>query len=244
MIIGTIASSKKASSLLNGLISYWKLDETAGTVMYDSTSNHIDLTVGGGALINRTGKIGKSVSFSGNTTDSLVLPNNWSLNKFTGNTITVSMWFFMVNEPTQAFYFFSFHNSDGASKIYANYSVADGALFFACLPPTPAWNEYSYTSVPPVVGQWEHIVFVCKGIGTDSILIYRNGTEVHERQFDMIDGIDTTLGGNYDRIGNSSFGNTDNVNSYYDEVGIWNRALTAAEVLQLYNSGNGKAFPF
>jgi hypothetical protein len=238
------------SSLLNNLVAYWKLDETSGTILYDSTSNHIDLTVGGSALINRTGKNGKSVSFSGNTTDSLKLPNNWSVNKFTGNTVSVSMWVYIVNTPTQPFYFFSFRNTDGvdmgSSKIYANYSTADSALFFACLPATPNWDEYTYTSIPPLIGQWQHFVFVSKGIGTDSILIYMNGVEVHERPFDMITAIDITLGGNYDAIANSSWdvGYNDTVNSYYDEIGVWNRALTAAEVKTLFNYGRGLTHPF
>ncbi len=29
-----------------------------------------------------------------------------------------------------------------------------------------------------------------------------------------------------------------------DELAIWNRALSAAEVTQLYNSGAGKQYPF
>lgn len=234
------------SSLINGLTAYWKLDETSGTVMYDSTSNHIDLTVSGGALINRTGKIGKSVSFSGNTTDSLRLPNDWSVNKFTGNTITVSLWIYIVNTPTQPFYFFAFRNLDQSAKIYANYSPTDPALYFACLPASPNWDEYTYTSVTPLIGQWQHFVFVSKGIGTDSILIYMNGVEVHNRPFDIITAIDATLGGDYDAIANSSWdvGYNDTVNSYYDEIGIWNRVLTAAEIKILFNYGSGIVHPF
>ena len=29
-----------------------------------------------------------------------------------------------------------------------------------------------------------------------------------------------------------------------DEIGVWSRALTATEVTELYNSGNGLAYPF
>ncbi len=43
--LGTIASSRRAatSTLLNGLIAYWKLDEASGT-LYDETTNNYDGT--------------------------------------------------------------------------------------------------------------------------------------------------------------------------------------------------------
>jgi hypothetical protein len=36
----------------------------------------------------------------------------------------------------------------------------------------------------------------------------------------------------------------DSSNVYIDEFGIWDRALTNSELLELYNNGLGKAYPF
>lgn len=238
-----LSSGGILSPLLTGLVGYWKLDETSGTYLYDSTANHKDLTYYS-VTLNSTGKIGKSVYFTGNSASGIFLPNNWSVNRFLDNEITISMWVYLVNSPTQHFYFFDFRNTNEDSKIYANYNADDGALYFACMPATPNYNEYTYISAELLIGEWQHLAFVSTGIGTDSIKIYRNAIAVHERHFNMITAIDADLGGNFDVFGNSEYGNTDTINSYYDEIGIWNRALTSTEIATLYNSGNGKTHPF
>jgi hypothetical protein len=43
-------------------------------------------------------------------------------------------------------------------------------------------------------------------------------------------------------IGNFNNGQFSSAN--VDEVGVWNRVLTSAEVTQLYNSGAGLQYPF
>jgi hypothetical protein len=48
--------------------------------------------------------------------------------------------------------------------------------------------------------------------------------------------------GSSPRIG-SKYNSTKFVNGLVDEVGIWNRELTASEVTELYNSGAGKQYP-
>jgi hypothetical protein len=235
-----------ASSLLTGLLGYWNLNETSGTTMADSLGVNA-LTLDGTATVNATGILGKAVDFNNNTTylGGLALPNNFTAGKFTSNTVSISMWVNLTATPTQPFYFFDLHNTNESGRIYANYVPADGpVIYFACMPATPNWDEYTYTSSLPAVGQWQHLVFVCKGIGTDSILIYLNGTEVHNRQFDMITAIDTDLGGNFDVFGNTEYTNGDAMYGKMDEVGIWNRALTATEVTTLYNAGAGKTHPF
>lgn len=45
-------------------------------------------------------------------------------------------------------------------------------------------------------------------------------------------------------IGNRTGADDIQFGGYIDEVGIWNRALTSTEVAELYNGGNGNAYPF
>ena len=43
-MFNSLLRTAATSTLLNGLMAYWKLDETSGTTVYDSTSNGINGT--------------------------------------------------------------------------------------------------------------------------------------------------------------------------------------------------------
>jgi hypothetical protein len=60
---------------------------------------------------------------------------------------------------------------------------------------------------------------------------------------DVVDPLALPLNINYDMKYFENFP-LDSSNVYIDEFGIWDRALTNAEVLSLYNNGLAKAYPF
>jgi hypothetical protein len=60
---------------------------------------------------------------------------------------------------------------------------------------------------------------------------------------DTIDPLALPLNINYD-MKNFEIFPLDSSNVYIDEFGIWDRALTNAEVLSLYNNGLARAYPF
>jgi hypothetical protein len=74
-------------AILNGLVGWWKFDETSGTVAYDSSGNERDGNLTNGPSWN-TGKIGGSLSFDGND-DVLDLPiTSFPL----GNSASINFW--------------------------------------------------------------------------------------------------------------------------------------------------------
>lgn len=77
---------------------------------------------------------------------------------------------------------------------------------------------------------WTHVVVTFR---LDTIKLYVNGVLVHNSRLNVAPN---TLTGVF-CIGNSP-GNTDHFNGKIDDVGIWNRALTATEVSQLFNAPN------
>ena len=85
-----------------------------------------------------------------------------------------------------------------------------------------------------------HIVVVYKGVsfGTNNLLFYVNGSLVSTKTAGMVYSTAKPF-----VIGADGDTTARYYNGMIDEVGIWNRILTATEVTELYNSGSGKQYP-
>jgi hypothetical protein len=93
----------------------------------------------------------------------------------------------------------------------------------------------------PTIGVWEHYVWTKD---SNASKVYKNG---------VLLGTDSGAHGNpnyetisYSLIGANRYNSTtyqEYFNGRLDAVSVWNKVLTADEVTQLYNSGNGKQYP-
>ena len=99
-----------SNSLLNGLVGWWKFDETNGTVAYDSSGNGNDGNLTNGPTW-ANGKIGGALSFDG-VDDRVSVPNT-ALSGL--NDLTINLWTKLVN-GSQSHFFLS-----GASNLEANH---------------------------------------------------------------------------------------------------------------------------
>ena len=106
----------------------------------------------------------------------------------------------------------------------------------------------SYQVAPDDAGlsdsTWYHIAVVQRG-HNDTLYMYVNN--VRETLTSGAGGIFSgTVGGTDDalRFGISGAGQPWYLDGILDEIGIWKRELTPAEVGQLYNGGLGKTHPF
>jgi hypothetical protein len=92
------------------------------------------------------------------------------------------------------------------------------------------------TGIELTVGVWAHVVATRSG---STITAYKNGVQTAQNtSFAATFTADTSV-----RLGNTTFGNW----PYWgmlDEAAIWNRGLTAPEVVNLYNAGAGIQYPF
>ena len=88
-------SSAFSSSITysSGLVGYWKLDETSGTIAYDSSGNGYNLTMNGGLSATNdsvAGKIGTAINFDG--IDDYATTNT-DISTFTdGSAFTLAVW--------------------------------------------------------------------------------------------------------------------------------------------------------
>jgi hypothetical protein len=190
-----------------GLVAHYSFDEGAGNILYDSSGNRNH-----GTLVNSPtwvqGIKGGALSFNGSnqyvTIPSISITNN----------ITVSCWFVSFNNNQFGFLV-------SKSPVNSNWELffEGGAL---------KWRGASYPPeiyiIPPIVNKWHHAVIT--QIGTIA-QIYIDGILVISATIPIIaNGNGPILIGTY--------GEAYYFNGLIDEVRIYNRALSAQEVQNLY----------
>lgn len=198
-------------SLSSGLMEYWSMDQDTGANVVNNITGGTDGTIAGGATWV-AGKVGSGINF---------LQNSYvSLNGVTSTT----------KEYTMAFWIKTADNRTDLKIIDIQLgrlvlSTYDGFLF-----PTP--GALSTTDIDD--NAWKHVA-INWDPDTDDVLIYINGalSETLENNYT----VDKDIGGAI-RLGARYDGEDGNI-MILDELGIWNRSLSAGEVEDLYNSGDG-----
>jgi hypothetical protein len=209
---------------------FYKLDEISGTTAEDIHGS-LDGIIGNNVTINQSGKLGKSFLFSQGFSGSLItLPESSNL-EFENSSFSVTMWVYPLNfssswkgllgGETGAFVFGTYGNS---GTLYAAKNNIAGS-------PSSGLNL--------TANEWNFVgVSFNSSASTNNLTFYVNGsTSTVTFNYDFDDGAISNL------IGQISAGN--NIwNGRIDEIGIWNKTLSASEVSNLFNSGNGLNYPF
>lgn len=191
-----------------------------------------------GGLTYSIGKNGSAFTFNGSNTTMVAFPvNSWA----TGDNFSFSLWFNVtsLSGNSQALISnYSYYNPTMTTYGWGLRVVSGGLVFQRFYP-----QIEEYSGGTPVANQWQHAVVTRNGSVTK---IYLNG--------DLVGGKYSTAATVYSntvpRIGARM--DTDTTNSVWqvtngskiDEVYLWNKAITDEEVKELYNSSNGKFYPF
>ena len=225
------ASAGLPSSLSEGLVGYWKMDESSWTndcststvIDYSGNGNHGKSCPSGAGSQPTTGKFGNAGNFDGSN-DYVNLGNNSTLNF--GNSSSYSIQFWLKKSG-------SFKNYDeilsknqtGDSRIHFLID-SNGVLY--------RWGDsYKFTGPTLSLNQWSHIVYTysADGNNTGTEKFYVNGQSTNSRTGSMPEwkssddfwlGYHAYMGGSWPLQG------------LIDEVRIYNRALSPVEVRALY----------
>jgi hypothetical protein len=210
------------ADITTGLVGYWNFNEGSGTTAADSSGNNNNGTISGATWT--TGKYGNALNFNGSA--GLV-----SINKdiIGSGATTISAWVYLNG-----------YGQGGYGYILANgpaqfYTVGwDKKLAF-----TGNYNSNVLISASNSIqlNQWVHVTITRDNLGTANV--YINGT---------LNGTANQSSGTPQAGGSSAIGNapsgSQTFNGLIDEVRIYNRALSASEVLELYNyTGGGTPTP-
>ena len=228
-----LEGSFKPTSLRDGLVSSWTMDNVDGTQVFDEVGENNGTTFGNCTF--EEGKNGDSTRIIAN--GGINFPSDSNL---VNDEMSVSFWI----------------------KINSNFSAFSGILGKADADWTQGWGFYtpqnnnnklrffaggSGPNGTPLVdlpfGEWCFVTAVVRGIG-QPIDIYINNQKTTSTQNA---GASLLTGGSTHpfTIGHINFPTGFNINNAnIDEVNVWNRALSDEEVNKLYKDSDGFFYPF
>ena len=204
----------------NGLVGWWPFNGNAN----DESGNGNHGTVNGATLTtDRFGNANMAYGFNGN---SITIPLTQNMVNMTSRTI--SLWFNPSIAQTGGRLFEATNVSWGAGCYNSNqfdcwYQRSNQAYNFV-------GESYS------IQNQWHHLVFICDSINQLKTL-YLNGLLINSGNPVNNPGAPNDWLGHFLKIGEGI------ANEYFigaiDDIGIWNRALTACEIQDLYHAQLG-----
>jgi hypothetical protein len=228
-----------ASAPTSGLVGEWKLDETSGTTAVD-TKNSYDATVFGGAAFV-TGRLGNALNLDNGTAGTggkyAQMPSNATLDVVQEGDYTISAWFYAHSVPPNQ----SATNKYWAIVVKAGYHMGlvygvDQKFWMRHYLAGPAIKDASSASTYPA-NTWHHVAGVVSKAG-GTVTLYVNGAVAGTRTF-VADSAALDYGTTRFRIGKGSSDWA--ADGKVDQVRIYNRALSAAEVSDLFNETTGTA---
>jgi hypothetical protein len=203
-------------ALTDNLLAFYKLND-----LTDSSGNGNTLTNNGDVTFS-SGKIGNAAVFDGSNNylqgPSGILPTSTS-------DYALSLW---VN--------FASASAPDAIMLISSVGIGGFCLYYAVNwygPVGLAVSKYGVSDTrfnwTPTENTWHHVV-INKVADDVSVLI--NGTLIGTNNFNPgFDDKDLAIGGVWEA--------SQSLNGSIDAVGVWSRALSEAEVAELYNSGTG-----
>jgi len=204
-----------------GLVLHFKLDETSGTTVKDSSLFYNNGIMSGGTFVS--GKFGNAVELDDNY-DWIGSPNSESLSVF--DQISISFWFKSNSSMNQMIFmdkgpklYIRTANTGGATSLFVGHTQLSS--YYTGQNNLPAFND----------NNWHHIVFSWDGSSTQ---LYLDGTCV--QSVSGVSGTIDTSNVSYLHIGEGGWTGTNDFAGQIDDVRIYNRGITAKEVNLLYES--------
>lgn len=215
------------SSLLAGLVAYYKLDDVNDSKNAYTLTNNNSVTF-------PTGKIGNGAEFgSANINKSLSRDEAYGMTY--NSPRSISGWIKINTLPgtdgvTYSLFDIMFGSNPG------NYSVVSYRKSGSLLQLTT--NTGGNYTVDLGTTTWHHIVLTHDHVA-NQVKLYLDGSLLYtDPSFTSDYSAQTT------RFAIGRFQNTNFSSAIVDEVGLWNKILTQAEILNLYLNGYGKQYPF
>lgn len=215
-----------------GLAAYWKLDEedAVGDAMRVDQLGSSNVVPTSTAVLSAPGVLGNGASFAGGA---------WTMYGLTGGNgdismagdFAVSLWAYVniFGDWQIAFHLYDSVNAVECFRVQMEGPWDEsGAAAFVLMDGVGG----GFTNAWLLPDQWHHLVVSVSG---NTMSFYDNGALADTV---MLSGTRATP--NEVRLGCNQAGFA--WAGLLDEIGFWNRALSATEVTQLYNAGNGLAF--
>ncbi len=211
-----------SAGLTDDLEGYWKLDGTTGVVLDSFLGNHNGTNAG--SIRGQGGIINNSFNF---TSPSNVTIDSGDINSSNFTEMSISMW---INPDIIANAFL--YGRDGIQT--QDIQLRTGGDLTVNIVDDGAGDNIINHAAGINVSEWTFIVVTIKNSGT--VKLYQAGLEVNSTSIGTMGLYPSPILMGIKSNGASAY------DGRMDEIGIWNRSLSAGEVLQLYNGGAGLSF--
>ena len=216
-----------------GLVGHWTLNEGTGTTISDSS-----LTNTTGYLTNAptwtTGVVGRALQFDGSTSHASM----GDVNSVEGiSNLTVAAWIYPNLTNTRGIIVAKDESGQRSWYLSKSDTSANNTIRFA----VGAADAFAYTTTSVLTGAWTHVAATYSpNEPTNSrILIYINGVVETPSSY-LAPQIIVPATTSFLQIGSRQFtGSRQFFNGRIDDVRIYDRAISADEVKQLYGGGYG-----
>jgi hypothetical protein len=213
--------------LLSGLLAFYNLSD-----LTDASGNNRTLTNNGNVSF-ASGKIGNAAVFDG---------ENYLFNNFTAagmSALTLSAWIKTVDGEGQRNLIGVHPNADNQSQFLM--LIYNGGIEAGVRVNDTAYWAKGFSGLTNIANNsWHHAALVFNGV---SCFLWLDGQIDGSVSFDsgVLNNSSSYFG--IGRTEQDSYGN-EPIDGSIDAVGLWSRALTSAEIAELYNAGAGKEHPF
>lgn len=216
-----------------GFVSYYKFDETSGSTADDRVGSN-DGTAGSGSSIV-TGKLGNARSFDGTTNGYVSVNSTYGLGN---SSVSMGAWVNLSSTSLKGaiiktgdyFYGYGIGVGSGTWENSGNNLIL-------------LYESIRWIDTGRAIGTgWHYVAMTIDGSGVPTA--YIDGVSVGSFSGSTpLSPISTNLTyiGGYSGWNSNAGGSylPRYLNAVIDEVGIWDRALSASDISQLYNGGNG-----
>jgi hypothetical protein len=228
-------TSPDGSTLSSGLLVYYKCESATGTTLQDSSGNgnHGTLLGGTAGYSFPTGKVGKALALAKAGPGYVSVPTAVFAN---AKVITIATWINVTTSQSWARVFdvgvnakIASNTSSGTKYMNLVPKNAGTSLAFA-ISKDGYGSEQTLTSAALDTGKWRHVVVV---LGAGQSSLYVDGAVVPNTS--AISVFPADLGTiDYAYLGKSQFSSDPNFDGQIDEFRVYGRALSAAEIQELY----------
>jgi len=237
------------------LMAYWKFNESSGNIgnssqSSDSLGSDGDLIMTGGTYEQTAVGSLKAVLLDGTDDFGVVSSGSNTLSQFNfihENQSTICFWMKLITSVnygmpiestgwSMAKGIFTLLTTDARSSVSTlTHFVANGTAVI--VEPSVGGSHYAY--IPDLTDYYFYVVRTDVDIITDACIWTRDNANEYK-----VNRLNAPVDGNssYDfTIGKKASASQYFTNMEMSEMSIWNRILTADEITELYNSGNGRA---
>jgi hypothetical protein len=222
--------------LRKDLVAYWNLDEASGPRR--DVLGIINLT-DNNTVTSAPGKVGNAASFDSANLEYLSCAHHPSLAVTTHKTI--AGWLYLTDKTVSRIYISKGNTNIADLEIRMDYDFGSDRFRFYLSDGTSIKSCAAASLGSPSINTW---YFFCAQYNFTSRVLscsFNNGPVDTGGTPLVADPIN--LGGPF-AIGRRAAASSLYWHGMIDEVGIWNRLLSASEISQLYNAGLGKTYPF